>query len=59
MPNTIKSGDFETSNPCDIADAFSQFSSTIADTRVPCDNHIPESEFMTLNEHVRTKLVEG
>ena len=59
MPNTLKSGDFETSNPCDIADAFNQFFSTIADTHVPRDNHMPESEFLTLSEHVRTKLVEG
>ena len=58
MPNTLKSGDFETSNPCDIADAFNQFFSTIADTHVPRDNHMPESEFLTLSEHVRTKLVE-
>ena len=54
-----KSGDFETSNPCDIADAFNQFFSTIADTHAPRDNHMPESEFLTLSEHVRTKLVEG
>ena len=59
MPNTLKSGDFETSNPCDIADAFNQFFSTIADTHVPRDNHMPESEFLILSEHVRTKLFEG
>ena len=58
---TLKSGDIETSNPCDIADAFNQFFSTIADTHVPCDNRMPESEFLTLtmSENVRTKLVEG
>ena len=59
MPNTLKSGDFETSNPCNDADAFNQFFFTIADTHVPRDNHMPESEFLTLSEHVRTKLVEG
>ena len=26
---------------------------------VPRDNHMPESEFLTLSEHVRTKVVEG
>ena len=57
-PNNIKLGDFETFNPCDIADAFNQFFSRIADTRVPHDNHMPQvSEFQTLSEHVRTKLV--
>ena len=59
MPNTIKSGGVETSNPCDIADVFNRFFTTIADTHVPRNNHMPESEFVTLSEHVRTKLVEG
>ena len=36
MPNTIKTGDFETSNPIDIAQTFNQVFSTIADTYVPC-----------------------
>ena len=58
LPNTIKSGGVETSNPCDIADAFNRFFTTIADTHVPRNNHMPESEFVTLSEHVRTKQVE-
>ena len=38
MPNTIKSGCVETSNPCDIADAFNRFFTAIADTHVPRNN---------------------
>ena len=59
MSKLLKSVEFETSNPCDIADTFNQFFSTIADAHAPRDNHMPESEFLTLSEHVRTKLVEG
>ena len=39
MLNTMKSEGVETSNPCDIADAFNRFFTTIADTHVPRNNH--------------------
>ena len=59
MPNTIKTGDFETSNPIDIAQTFNQVFSTIADTYVPCDNHEQHHNFQTLDEHVRSKLAQN
>ena len=58
-PRQPGGGGVETSNPCDIADAFNRFFTTMADTHVPRNNHMPESEFVTLSEHVRTKLFEG
>ena len=59
MPNTIKTGDFETSNPIDIVQTFNQVFSTIADTYVPCDNHEQHHNFQTLDEHVRSKLAQN